>query len=116
MPANPGIMRVPPVPSGIDLSQRRLAPSLLQPQSRSKMADQLTLTPKAARALIFNALTGAGTTPDNARYLTEGVLDTELSGMTGHGFHWVPYYCQHVRSGKVNGRAKPSVKRASAVA
>ncbi|HVT51267.1 MAG TPA: Ldh family oxidoreductase [Dongiaceae bacterium] len=79
-------------------------------------ADQLTLTPKAARALIFNALTGAGTTPDNARYLTEGVLDTELSGMAGHGFHWVPYYCQHVQSGKANGKAKPAVKRASAVA
>jgi len=80
------------------------------------MTAQLTLTPKAARALIFNALTGAGTTPENARYLTDGVLDTELSGMTGHGFHWVPFYCQHVKSGKVNGKAKPSVKRASAVA
>jgi (2R)-3-sulfolactate dehydrogenase (NADP+) len=79
-------------------------------------ADPITLTPKAARALIFNALTGAGTTPENARYLTEGVLDTELSGMAGHGFHWLPSYCQHVRSGKVNGKAKPSVKRASAVA
>lgn len=78
--------------------------------------DQLTLTPRAARALIFNALTGAGTTPDNARYLTEGVLDTELSGLAGHGFHWVPYYCQHVQSGKVNGKAKASVKRVSAVA
>src|SRR3954469_1601239 len=79
-------------------------------------ADQITLTPKAARALILNALTGAGTTPENARYLTDGILDTELSGMTGHGFHWVQYYCQHVTSGKVNGKAKPSVKRASAVA
>src|SRR5882724_8619581 len=79
-------------------------------------ADQITLTPKAARALILNALTGAGTTPENARYLTEGILDTELSGMAGHGFHWVPFYCQHVLSGKVNGKAKPAVKKASAVA
>jgi len=77
---------------------------------------QLVLTPKAARALILNALTGAGTTPENARYLAEGILDTELSGMAGHGFHWVPFYCQHVRSGKVNGKAKPSVKKVSAVA
>jgi len=79
-------------------------------------ADLMILTPKAARALIFKALTGAGTTPENARHLTEGVLDTELSGMAGHGFDWVPHYCQHVRSGKVNGKAKPSVKRVSAVA
>jgi (2R)-3-sulfolactate dehydrogenase (NADP+) len=79
-------------------------------------AEQITLTTKAARALILNALTGAGTTPDNARYLTEGILDTELSGMAGHGFHWLPFYCRHVKSGKVNGKAKPSVKRVSAVA
>src|SRR6476619_7519544 len=78
-------------------------------------ADQITLTPKAARALIFNALTGAGTTPNNARYLTEGVLDTEFSGMAGHGFDWLPAYCLHLKSGKVNGRAKASVKRLSAV-
>jgi (2R)-3-sulfolactate dehydrogenase (NADP+) len=77
--------------------------------------DQITLTPKAARALIFDALTGAGTTPDNARTLTEGVLDTELSGMAGHGFDWLPSYCRHLKSGKVNGKAKPSVKRVSAV-
>ena len=79
-------------------------------------ADRITLTPKAARALISNALTGAGATPDNARYLTEGVLDTELSGMAGHGFHWVPSYCLHLKSGKVNGKAKPSVKRVSGAA
>jgi (2R)-3-sulfolactate dehydrogenase (NADP+) len=79
-------------------------------------ADRITLTPKAARVLILNALIGAGTTPENARHLTEGVLDTELSGMAGHGFHWVPHYCQHVQSGKVNGKAKPSVQRVSAVA
>jgi (2R)-3-sulfolactate dehydrogenase (NADP+) len=78
--------------------------------------DILKLTPKAARALIFNALTGAGTASRNATYFTEAILDTELSGLEGHGFYWLQYYCEHVLSGKVDGQAKPSVKRLSPAA
>jgi (2R)-3-sulfolactate dehydrogenase (NADP+) len=80
------------------------------------MTETVTLTPKAARSLVFNALTGAGTSAENARYFTEGIIDTELSGLAGHGFFWVPYYCEHVRTGKVDGKAKPKVTRLSASA
>ena len=81
------------------------------------MADGvLKLTPKAARALIFAALTGAGTAPENADYFTAAILDTELSGLEGHGFYWLQYYCEHVKSGKVDGRARPVIKRLSPVA
>lgn len=80
------------------------------------MTDTITLSPKAARSLVFNALTGAGTAADNARYFTEGIIDTELSGLAGHGFFWVPYYCAHVKTGKVDGKAKPKVTRLSASA
>jgi (2R)-3-sulfolactate dehydrogenase (NADP+) len=80
------------------------------------MPDTLILTPTKARALIFKALTGAGTAPKNARYFTEAILDTELSGLSGHGFYWLQYYCRHVQSGKVDGRAKPRVKKLSPVA
>jgi (2R)-3-sulfolactate dehydrogenase (NADP+) len=78
--------------------------------------DQLRLSPTAARKLIFNALTGAGTAEKNAGYFTDAILDTELSGLEGHGFYWLQYYCEHVQSGKVDGRAKPSVKKLSPVA
>lgn len=80
------------------------------------MSDDVLLKPKEARALIHGALVGAGTAPRNAGYFTEAILDTELSGLSGHGFHWLQFYCEHVRSGKVDGKAKPSIKRASAVA
>ena len=73
------------------------------------------LTPKAARKLIFEALTGAGTAPANATYFTEAILDTELSGLEGHGFYWLRYYCEHVKSGKVDGKARPSVRKLSPV-
>ncbi len=78
--------------------------------------DLLRLTPKSARALIYNALTGAGTAPHNATYFTEAILDTELSGLEGHGFYWLQYYCEHVKSGKVDGKARPTVKKLSPVA
>jgi (2R)-3-sulfolactate dehydrogenase (NADP+) len=76
----------------------------------------ITLKPAAARALIFGALAGAGTSPRNANYFADAILDTELSGLEGHGFYWLQFYCAHATSGKVDGRARPSVKRLSPVA
>lgn len=74
------------------------------------------LTVGQARKLIMGALTGAGTLPRNATYFTEAILDTELSGLEGHGFYWLQYYCEHVRTGKVDGKAKPTVKMMSPTA
>jgi (2R)-3-sulfolactate dehydrogenase (NADP+) len=76
----------------------------------------IKLTATQAKKLIHDALTGAGTSPVNARYFTEAILDTEMSGLTGHGFFWLDYYCQHAISGKVDGKAKPKVKMISPVA
>lgn len=73
------------------------------------------LSPDAARELIFGALTGAGTAPENARYFSEAILDTELSGLEGHGFYWLQYYCEHLKSGKVKGHVKPETKQLSQV-
>ncbi|MFM8746474.1 MAG: Ldh family oxidoreductase [Aestuariivirga sp.] len=78
------------------------------------MADEIIrLKPAAARKLIFAALTGAGTAPGNATYFTEAILNTELSGLEGHGFYWLQYYCAHVKSGKVKGKAKPKITKLS---
>ena len=71
------------------------------------------LSPEEARALIWNALTGSGTSPENAEYFTDAILDTELSGLEGHGFYWLQYYCAHLRSGKVDGKAVPQVEALS---
>ena len=71
------------------------------------------LSPEEARALIWNALTGSGTAPENAGYFTDAILDTELSGLEGHGFYWLQYYCAHLRSGKVDGKAVPQVEALS---
>lgn len=73
------------------------------------------LTPEEARDLIHAALTGSGLVPERAGYFTDAILDTELSGLDGHGFYWLDYYCQHLRSGKVDGRAVPQVMELSPV-
>lgn len=77
---------------------------------------EMRLTAPAARDLITRALVGAGTAPRNVPYFAEAILDTELSGLEGHGFYWLQYYCAHVRSGKVAGDARPRVKKLSPVA
>ena len=66
--------------------------------------------PEEANDLIRNALIGSGTTPENASYFAHAILDTELSGLEGHGFYWLQYYCAHLRSGKVDGKAVPQVE------
>ena len=68
------------------------------------------LSPVDARALIWNALIGSGTSHKNAKYFTEAILDTELSGLEGHGFYWLQFYCAHLHSGKVDGKAVPQVE------
>ena len=73
----------------------------------------ILLSPPEAFSLIWNALTGSGTSPKNAEYFTQAILDTELSGLEGHGFYWLQYYCEHLRSGKVDGRAVPQIESVS---
>ena len=73
------------------------------------MSNTLVLTPKQAQDLILNALVGSGTSPENANYFTEAILDTELSGLEGHGFYWLQYYCSHLLSGKVDGKVIPQI-------
>lgn len=74
------------------------------------------LSEAEARRLIHGALVGAGLLPSRAGYFTEAILDTEMSGLEGHGFYWLQFYCGHLRSGKVDGRARARVERLSSVA
>ena len=73
----------------------------------------LLLSPTEALRLIVNALIGSGTSLENVGYFSEAILDTELSGLEGHGFYWLQYYCVHLRSGKVDGKAVPLVEAVS---
>jgi (2R)-3-sulfolactate dehydrogenase (NADP+) len=77
------------------------------------MPEKLRLAVDDACRLIRSALIGSGTSPENSEYFTEAILDTELSGLEGHGFYWLQYYCAHLCSGKVDGKAVPQVEKLS---
>src|SRR5262245_371968 len=76
----------------------------------------VVLKPKAARKLVLDALVGAGARLENVEFLADGIIDTELSGLAGHGFYWLQFYCAHLENGKVDGKARPAIKRLSPVA
>ncbi len=57
--------------------------------------------------LAQRALVAAGTSEANARPLARATAATEADGVASHGLAYVPIYCEHVRCGKVDGRAQP---------
>ncbi len=77
--------------------------------------DTTTLTIDRARRLAARALTKSGAKRANIKYLIEAIIETERQGMTSHGLFWVPIYCEHLRCGKLDGKAKPEITRLSPV-
>ncbi len=74
----------------------------------------LELTADEIVALTTRALVASGTSDANARPLAVATAAAEFSGMPSHGLLYVPIYCEHVRVGKVDGQAIPSVECAKA--
>jgi (2R)-3-sulfolactate dehydrogenase (NADP+) len=59
--------------------------------------------------LCLRMLIASGSTPENAAPVAACMRDAEAQGMRTHGFEYIPYFCEHLRNGKINGRAVPSV-------
>lgn len=70
-----------------------------------------TMTLEQIRDLALRALIAAGTTEANAEPLARDIAATEASGMSSHGLFYLPIYCEHVRCGKVDGQAVPSLSK-----
>jgi len=66
--------------------------------------------------LIKEKLIKSNCMPENTDGIIQGILDAEYSGIKSHGFHYLPIYCNHLKIGKINGQAKPSVDRISRAA
>ncbi len=61
--------------------------------------------------VALSALTAAGASPEQARPLAAAVAAAEADGIASHGLAYVPTYCEHLRCGKVDGKAVPVVTR-----
>ncbi|HMA15712.1 MAG TPA: Ldh family oxidoreductase [Kiloniellaceae bacterium] len=69
-----------------------------------------TLSLAEADALVFAALTAAGTSEVNARSVAAALVAAEADGQRGHGLSRVAAYAAQVKCGKVDGRATPKVE------
>ncbi|MGF1544164.1 MAG: Ldh family oxidoreductase [Parvularculaceae bacterium] len=76
--------------------------------------DKRTITLDEARDLVARAFVVAGAREDNARSTAEAIVAAEADGQKGHGLSRVSSYAAQVRTGKVDGAARPGVERVAA--
>ncbi|MGF1562587.1 MAG: Ldh family oxidoreductase [Geminicoccaceae bacterium] len=70
----------------------------------------------AIEALARDVLLAAGTNEIAAASLARAVAAAERDGIKSHGLVYVPIYAEHVRCGKVDGSAVPTLERTRASA
>ncbi len=73
------------------------------------MTETRRMTLAEIEDLALRALVAAGTSEANARPLAVATAATEADGVASHGLAYIPIYAEHVRCGKVDGRAVPRV-------
>jgi len=69
------------------------------------------LTPEQATTLAARALAASGAGPDQAASVARSVVAAERRGRRNVGFEHLPYYCEALRRGAVDGRGEPVVTR-----
>src|SRR5687767_3771633 len=70
----------------------------------------------AATSLATNCLMANGCDQENARAVADNMVQVERDGCAAHGLFRLPWHVTSLRSGKVNGSARPYVQHiASAV-
>jgi (2R)-3-sulfolactate dehydrogenase (NADP+) len=65
----------------------------------------------AIEACALEALARAGAAPHQAAPVARSVVRAEADGIQSVGLGYLPTYLAHLRSGRVDGRARPSVSR-----
>jgi (2R)-3-sulfolactate dehydrogenase (NADP+) len=62
-------------------------------------------------ALALSVLVAAGASQEQAQPLAAAVAAAEADGIASHGLAYVPTYCEHLRCGKVDGKAVPEITK-----
>lgn len=73
--------------------------------------DAVQLSLAEAENVAYAALRASATSDTNARCMARTIVTAEADAIPSHGFLRLPTYCAHALSGKVDGRAVPSVER-----
>lgn len=74
------------------------------------MSTHTTITIDEATELCNRALVAAGTLETNAVIVSNALVRGEVDGHRGHGLSRLPSYAAQVRTGKINGRAAPTLE------
>ncbi|MFC7335354.1 Ldh family oxidoreductase [Rhodocista pekingensis] len=75
------------------------------------MSGPIRMTLQEAEGLAMDALVACRTSPDAARATARALVQAEADGQKGHGLSRVPCYAAQSRNGKVDGFARPSVRK-----
>jgi (2R)-3-sulfolactate dehydrogenase (NADP+) len=62
-----------------------------------------------ATALAARALKRAGASRATAQAAAQALVAAEIEGLSGHGLSRVALYAQHLKQGRVNGKARPRI-------
>ena len=62
-----------------------------------------------AHDLAVRVLTAAGATESNARPVADAVVTAQAEGIHSHGLTWLTTFADHLRNGKVDGKAESQV-------
>lgn len=60
-------------------------------------------------ALAEHALRTAGASLEAARSTAKFLVQAEMQGLSSHGISRIPFYCTHLRNGRVGGRAQAEI-------
>jgi (2R)-3-sulfolactate dehydrogenase (NADP+) len=69
------------------------------------------LSPDDATAWVAAAFERHGCSANNAQSVARALIAAEADGLVGHGLSRLPTYLQMVKSGKIDGQAKPTATR-----
>jgi (2R)-3-sulfolactate dehydrogenase (NADP+) len=69
------------------------------------------LDAEGASKLAARALRCAGASRSMARATAAALVEAEMEGLSGHGLSRVALYCQHLREGRADGKARPGIIR-----
>lgn len=72
-----------------------------------------TLTLDAVETLANDCLTACGASPLQSAAVARSIRDAEAEGTRGIGLGYLPWYCRHLKVGKIVGLAVPVVHRAA---
>ncbi len=73
--------------------------------------DKIHLTLKEAHKLAMKCLLANGCDHENATAVADRIIQAEGDQCHSHGLFRLPWYCHAVKSGRVNGKARPSVEQ-----